>query len=134
MTYVEKMRNRALEDINAYFPYVYESLKIIDGLGFGEWFIETVNGERLIYDEVARTIRRYSVCDDDESRLRKEFGIRLRKMLYFKGVSQEELSEQTGLSKVTLSKYMNGRSIPNYFKAKKIADALECSLDDFSYK
>lgn len=63
----------------------------------------------------------------DDNRHKELFGLKLKDLMKLHNVSQEELSEQTGLSKVTLSKYMNGRAEPSYFNAKKIADVLECS-------
>lgn len=45
-------------------------------------------------------------------------------------VSQEELAEQVGISRQTLSKYETGESVPDIYKTKAIADAFGVSLDD----
>ncbi len=46
-----------------------------------------------------------------------------------KGWSQTELAEQSGVSRVMIGKYERGEAIPSIDAAKKIADALEVSLD-----
>mgnify|MGYP003292708470 CR=1 FL=1 len=48
-----------------------------------------------------------------------------------KGLSQTELGKKVGLKQVTISQYENGTRKPNLTIAKKIADTLEISLDDF---
>ena len=53
--------------------------------------------------------------------------IALRKL---KKLSQEELAEQVGVSRQTLSKWETGESLPDIEKAKILADFLEVSLDD----
>lgn len=53
--------------------------------------------------------------------------ISLRKM---KRLSQEQLAEQLGISRQTLSKYETGESVPDIEKCKLIADYFEVSLDD----
>ncbi len=49
-----------------------------------------------------------------------------------KGLSQTELANRVGLKQTTISQYENGSRRPNLHMAKKIADALGMSLDDFS--
>jgi len=46
-----------------------------------------------------------------------------------KGWSQSELAKQTGVSQVMIGKYERGDATPSLDVAKKIADALEVSLD-----
>ena len=45
-------------------------------------------------------------------------------------LSQEQLAEQLGISRQTLSKYETGESVPDIEKCKVIADYFEVSLDD----
>ena len=119
-------RKRVRDELVMYFPYVYEKIRFFDDIGFGEWIIETDN-ECLIYDEVEKTIR-------NKRNENMDFAIRLRRIMRHQGIGQGELSDRTGLSKVILSRYMNGRAIPTFNNAEKLADALNCSLDDFRYK
>jgi len=47
-----------------------------------------------------------------------------------KGLKQSWIAYKTGISKTTMSKYVNGSRKLKYETAKKIADILECSPDD----
>ena len=53
--------------------------------------------------------------------------ISLRKVNH---LSQEQLAEQLGVSRQTLSKYETGESVPDIEKSKQIADFFGVSLDD----
>lgn len=53
--------------------------------------------------------------------------ISLRKVNH---LSQEQLAEQLGVSRQTLSKYETGESAPDIEKSKQIADFFGVSLDD----
>jgi len=46
-----------------------------------------------------------------------------------KGLSQTELADKSGVSRVMIGKYERGEAMPSIDAAKKIADALEVSLD-----
>lgn len=48
-----------------------------------------------------------------------------------KGLSQTELANRVGLKQTTISQYENGTRRPNLSIAKKVADALGMTLDDF---
>ena len=61
----------------------------------------------------------------------KFISLRLRCALGDTGVSQRELARLTGITEVTLSRYVNGNRIPKATTLKKIADALGVGLDYF---
>lgn len=46
-----------------------------------------------------------------------------------KGLSQTELADKSGVSRVMIGKYERAEALPSIDAAKKIADALEVSLD-----
>jgi len=46
-----------------------------------------------------------------------------------KGWNQSELAEKSGVSRVMIGKYERGEAVPSIDAAKKIADALEATLD-----
>lgn len=48
-----------------------------------------------------------------------------------KGLSQTELADKVGLKQTTISQYERGTRHPNLAMAKRLANALEISLDDF---
>lgn len=68
----------------------------------------------------------------DGQRLR-EFGERLRHIMFVKRVSQVELARRTGISNALLSDYVNCKHKPSFANACKICDALDCSMDDLRY-
>ena len=47
-----------------------------------------------------------------------------------KHLSQEELADQIGVSRQTLSKYETGEALPDIEKCKRLAERLDVSLDD----
>ena len=67
----------------------------------------------------------------DEELYKKEFSSNLQRVLNDKNVSQRKLSEDTGISEVSISRYLNGKRIPSFYTIEKIALALKCSTDEF---
>lgn len=49
------------------------------------------------------------------------------------GLTQQELAQIVGLSQETISQYEIGSRTPNIITAKKIADALNVSLDNIFF-
>lgn len=58
------------------------------------------------------------------------FGDNLRDLLIDAGMSQQELSDETGLSRSAISRYINKQKMPGLKAVINIAYALDCSLDD----
>lgn len=85
------------------------------------------------YEDVNNTVHcisdNYKNISDDE--YKKEFGRRLQKIMLKKRITQDDLTEKTGISQCTISKYVNGISVPSFINAVKIADALHYSVDIF---
>lgn len=82
---------------------------------------------RTIY-QPGRTVE--TIALDNESWAR-EFGMRLRDKLIARRMDQETLSKLTGISKVSISKYINGKAVASSYNLELIARALGCSLDEF---
>lgn len=101
--------------------------------GRNEFTVVLNDGTEVVYNYVDDKTRRsyipkYDNSEVSEESWSKEFGIRLYKIMNERGISQNELSEMTGISKVSLSKYMNGKAIPSAYNARRIARALDCSM------
>lgn len=62
---------------------------------------------------------------------REIFGRNLSDILGETGMSQNELSKTTGLSKSRISDYINGRSTPSVFAIINMAYALELDISEF---
>lgn len=85
------------------------------------------------YCDLDNSIRKLTPNDDnvgDDVRMR-EYGFNLRDRMSDAGVSQDQLSETTGISRQMLSRYMNGKSSPTFVNAVRISKVLKCSLEDF---
>lgn len=102
---------------------------------YDELTIKLDNGETIIYDDAARSYRRlpYDSTELTEDECRREFGIRLDKILRRKNITQVELSEMTGINKVILNGYITGKHSPSFYNVDRIAKALGCSVDDFRF-
>lgn len=100
-----------------------------------ELLIKLEDGSKIIYDDFNKSYR--NVPDDShnmtEQECKREFGIRLRKILERKGMSQFELSERTGITPSDICNYVNGKTSPTFYRVDKIAKALGCSVDEFRY-
>ena len=62
------------------------------------------------------------------------FRFRLQQLMKRKSISQEWLSKHIGASERTINNYLSGRSIPSFTTVVKIANVMNCSVDDFCYK
>lgn len=118
-----------------YFPGFFRKAVKCLQLDDREVYAELDDGRRVLYDDSDNSIRRLPVNSRTmtERECLVEFGLRLRKIMNNKGISQIELSEKTGISKPVLSLYMNGNRNPGFYNVDKIAKALGCSVDEFRY-
>jgi transcriptional regulator with XRE-family HTH domain len=60
---------------------------------------------------------------------RVDFPARLRQSRRGNGLTQEQLGERAGVSKVSISLYESGRRTPDMQTLQRIADALQVSVD-----
>ena len=100
-----------------------------------ELIIKLNDGSTVLYEDIDQTVR---VLPQDSSNMteqqcRHEFSVRLRQIMFKRGITQKELSEETGISEVTLSHYITGKRTPNFYNVDKISKALRCSIDSLRY-
>ena len=69
------------------------------------------------------------VCETEDE-WRTVFARNLTNKMRKFGVSQNGMCDRTGISQVTMSNYMTGRSIPSAYNLYKIACALRCTTTD----
>lgn len=104
-----------------------------------EIVVELNDGSYDVYDYLNKTTVNRSTKEIDEEapiteeKYKQELSWYLRRAMQVAGMLQGELSLLTGISKVTLSSYMNGKSIPSAFHLQKMADALNCSIIELGY-
>lgn len=95
------------------------------------------NGSRTLYDgtlHAVRTLRR--AYNDrhckDEGEWRRNFARNLSQRMRLRGFTQKDLSEDSGVSPMSISKYLNWKSTPSGYTIQRLADALGCFPDDLT--
>ena len=69
----------------------------------------------------------------------EETARRLRSVMREKGLSQQELANKSGVTKSSISHYVNGKTIPDNFQAYKLAKVLDVApewlmgVDDLNF-
>lgn len=130
------MYNNIVYNFEALFPKVYENARRVVDAGYEQLIIEMRDRQIFVYDDFDKRLIRLDrmvgteLSDDD---CRKEFGLKLRTMMSRFGTTQSMLSEKTGISQGIISRYINGASSPTYVNARKIANAMSCSVNEFTY-
>ena len=124
-----------IANCEAFYPFLLDDAIMTADIGHDELLIETRDGDRYIYDDLDKTFRKVSKDSNDvtEEEFRREFGYRLRTIMFRRGLTQDELSERSGVSRASISSYMRGKSSPTFYTLRKLARAMGCSIEDFSY-
>ena len=130
------MDERLLTNFKKQFPCFADHAVEYRKKGPFELIVKLGDGHVISYYDTEQGIRR---LPSDDSRLteeecREEFGIRLYRLMYNKGVTQPELSEMTGITQSNISNYITGRKTPSFYTVDKIARALDCSIEELRYK
>ena len=129
--------------------YLWQYVKMVDPFAtenevaeikeLNEWdlLIEFYSGKKVILDRYTgyhKDIFYQDVNELTEEQEKKEFAYRLRSLMNRKWVTQEQLANQINTSQVMISRYVRGETIPSVIVLRKMAKALECSMDDFFYR
>lgn len=69
----------------------------------------------------------------DKDSFRRIFEVLLRRALECSGLTQEELSEKTGIPQPNISDYLYGKHFPSFYQIDKMAKAMNCSVEDLRY-
>ena len=135
MTY--ELTDILLKEVLKNNPGINE-FEIEDCMALNEYDLLIVfrNGHRVLFDTYSKTSRRiyHSEFGYSDEQIKKEFKDRLIVMMDRKNINEEKLAKKVGTTQPMISRYISGKSLPNIITAKKIANALGCSLDDFFYK
>lgn len=123
------------EEFEAYYPLLAElAIEYFDKPP-EELIVRLSDGRLISYYSPEKTVRTLSIDPNDtnDEQFKREFAKRLRRLMFYKGISQMKLSEMTGISSVVLSRYMNAITCPSFYAVDKIARALKCSTDDLRF-
>ena len=72
----------------------------------------------------------YTMSDAD---YKLAFSEKVRRLMNSIDVNQKWLSEETGISQVSISHYLTGKSLPDCRNLSRIANALRCSVSELTY-
>lgn len=129
------MQDRLFENFKMYYPTFAKNTV--------EWrkespfdLIATLSdGSTILYDDLDNVFRTLPDSTDrlTEEECTREFSMRLRKIMWRKGVSQLDLSEGTGISQPVISRYVTNKAMPGLYNLDRIARYLDVSVDEFRY-
>ena len=121
------------ERMSKMFPSIHN--RVVDWYPSGRSEIVVVldDGTKMAYesfDDTIRTIKSNTVQSEviNEASYRAKFSDALRHQMRTAGIMQYELSEQTGISVQTLSKYLKGIGTPSAYNLIRIANVLGCPV------
>lgn len=129
--------NSVIEDFERNYPDLADEVVDWYPVAQMEIAVKLRNGTRLIYELIGNTTRSYYEPEKhtsvDETIWRNEFASKLTKKMRYMGINRERLSMETGISTVTLSKYMNGKATPSGYNLDRLSKALKCSIHELTY-
>ena len=131
-----KIWEPVLRSFKEHHPGLYEDMVDWYPSGYLEITVKLCNGQRISYelmDDLIRIIRNEGDSDQidiDELEWRLIFAERLRTRMRRCCINQERLSECTGISKVMISRYMNGKASPSGYNLELLGRALRCSVSE----
>lgn len=126
-----------------YYIYRIDPLATADDVEeiteINEWDLLIVfkNGRKVLFDRFTgyyQNVFYDNINEITEEQEKKEFAYRLRSLMRRSRITQDDLADMLDITRTTISNYIRGASIPSVITARKIAKALNCSLDDFFYK
>lgn len=112
-----------------YYPSLVDKVESYEYYDYGEIIITYKDGRKVLYDQFGSTLDSLRELDNPQE-FRYRFGRRLNKKIHEMGVNPEELSKRSGLSRATISNYVNGVRSPDIFRLRSLAKALNCTVED----
>lgn len=114
--------------------YIHKKMESWEPYGDLSVLVRTTDGRDYLYDELdgyARLIKRF---DDPNELIEEEwrigFSYFLERELMNAGMTGYELADVVGISNVMLSKYLNHKATPSAFVIQRMADCLNCDIND----
>jgi len=113
-------------------PYYRDKVVLWASQGKHTIRIRVTNGDTLEYDGSSDSLRlivepKVKTSDGD---VRKNFATKMIMRMLITGHTQQTLSEYTGISQSSISNYLKAISTPSLTAALKIAEVLQCDLNE----
>lgn len=124
------------DDFKQYWPFEVDKVRDYRPRGERGIRIEMNDGRLVDYDIIShgmRPVRDYTANAIEEitdERCRESFAYRVIELMNSRGFTQQTLADYTGISKGAINKYVNKSATPSMTALRKIAYALQCTLDD----
>ena len=134
-----KYYEEILEDFKKYHPYMADGIDDWRPNGNAGIRVTMRDGKTYDFHSMSKTIRNvdtrpvYDIESFNEEEWRKVFADRLCEYMCTTGITQQSLSEYTGLSKGAINKYVNGLATPSGYALAKLAKAFDCNVMDLTY-
>lgn len=128
--------NDSFDKFEEYYPVI--ATKVVDWYPSGRNTIVVIltDGSKMEYHNVLNSIRNIpNIVDEDEfteESYQRDFSYNLMNKMVDAGFDQSLLSEKTGISQVSISKYLNRKALPSIYNCEKIARALGCSIEELT--
>lgn len=124
------MIERYFEEFKIYFPNMAAHAVSYEREFGHNLLIKFDDGTEIIYHSLDHSLHTPCKYDGSEEAWKNKFQYRLIDLMHERGIDREYLSELTGISQMSISKYIHKKAIPSVYNATKIAKALRCSLSD----
>ena len=124
-----------IQSLKRMYPFLYENMKSYEVVTDYDMYIKMKDGSTVLYDDFDRSFRQLPHNRDmlTEEQCRLEFAYRLYRIMQRSNVTQQELSDMTGIPQPQISAYINAKHTPSLYNVDKIAKALDCSVDELRY-
>lgn len=134
-----KQYEHILSEYRKWYPNLYDQTAECRPSGKHMILVTLTDNTKLEYNSLDNTIRDVTklYSSDFEKNIneddwRKEFGRKLRKAITSNGISQERLSEMSGISRQMLTRYVRGTSTPSGYVLAKLANILGSDIREFT--
>lgn len=130
----EKSLNSAellFQEYRAQFPYEAKEVLVYYESAPSELTLRLSDGSIYIYDALYKTSTRSRVGENRSKEERtREFVRRVKRRAAILGKSQQDLSEEIGVSRKTINTYLNGNRSPDVELILDLAEVLSCEPSD----
>lgn len=135
-----KRNDNVYEEFKRMCPHAVENIiDWFDGQDRFEIFIIMNDGSAYMYDSIYKGFKKANSFEDladtykNNEQWKTIFARRLYRRMCVKGKSQDILSYETGISTCMINRYCNAESMVSGYNLIKIAEALECTVNDLVY-
>lgn len=96
--------------------------------------VKMKNGRKFIFDGFKHTVRSLVNPEDvSEEVFAGSLAKRMKRMMDIQNITQSELAEKIDVSKNTVNNYITGKTQPTAFVLFKIANVLNCDINELVY-